>query len=73
MPVVTHNQLKNYNYRGFVVYLYWEQHTKWWFYGFYYARFTPKSQPQWSPPFDLEGQAMEIAEFVIDELLTDYT
>ena len=72
MPVATHNQLQVYEYRSFVVFLYLEQHTQWWFYKFYYSRFAPPDELEWSQPIDSEEQAREMAEFCIDEILLSF-
>lgn len=67
-----HNDIKIYNYRGFVVFLYFEHITKWWFYKFYYSRFSPPQELEWSQPLELEERARELAEFCIDEILSSF-
>lgn len=72
MTNLTHNLLETYNYRGFVVFLYQEQYTKWWFYQFYYSRFSPPQELEWSLPCDYQEDAKETAELCIDEILSSF-
>lgn len=70
--LISHNLHKQYSYKGFVIHVYREQYTEWWFYQFYYLKFSMPQNLEWSQPMDYEEEAIANAKFLIDEILRTY-
>jgi hypothetical protein len=70
--LISHNLHKQYSYKGFVIHVYREQYTEWWFYQFYYLKFSLPQNLEWSQPLDYEQEAIDAAKFCIDEILRAY-